>query len=207
MKKESIPGQYFTIGDTYGPKEIKEKGSRFIGYLYPVSKIEAAEAILIQMRKKYHDATHVCFAFRLGNGKEEYFRYNDDGEPGGTAGLPIYNEIKGEDYFNVMAVVIRYFGGTKLGTGGLVRAYASATRFVIESAKTITVTNKKKITINFPFEQTGEIMTIIQRYSLGIIDQNFTSDGVSMKLDIPITRLQEVTNTLTQVSKGQFTFN
>ena len=206
MNIKSDPGHYLTIDAIYGPAEIKEKGSRFIGYLYPVSTLEAVETILHQCRKKYYDATHVCFAFRLGRGKEEYFRYSDDGEPGGTAGLPIFNEIKGRDYFNVLAVVIRYYGGTKLGTGGLARAYAAAVRLVIDTAKTVTVTITKEVSLNFPFEKTGEIMNIIRLFSLDIVSQEYSGEGVAMKLAVPVTRLEEVTHTLTQTSKGQLTF-
>jgi uncharacterized YigZ family protein len=202
VKKNQAQG-YFTIGKIYGPEEIKERGSRFIAYLYPVSTAAESDSIIVDLRKKYHDATHVCFAFRLGKGTEEYFRCSDDGEPGGTAGIPIYNEIKKKEYLNVLAVVIRYFGGTKLGTGGLARTYAAAARKVIEKAKTSTVHIKKEVSLDFPYDFTGEIMKIIHRFALDIVKQEYTGRGVSIKLAVPIARVEEVEKTLADISKGQ----
>jgi len=203
MVKPDQPDEYFTIGKIYGPEEIKEKGSRFLAYLFPVATAAESDSIIAGLRKKYHDATHVCFAYRLGKGIEEYFRYSDDGEPGGTAGLPIYMEIKNREYFNVLAAVIRYFGGIKLGTGGLARAYAAAVRKIIEKAKTLTVRITREISLEFPYDFTGEIMKIIHRFALDIVKQDYTAAGVSITLAVPITRLQEVEKTLTDTSKGQ----
>lgn len=206
MVKENLPERYFTIGKIYGPEEIKEKGSRFLAYLYPVATAAEIDSIIAELRKKYHDATHVCFAFRLGKGTEAYFRSSDDGEPSGTAGLPIYNEIKNKEYLNVLAVVIRYFGGTKLGTGGLARAYAAATRKIIERAKTLTIRIKKEISLEFPYQFAGEIMKVIHRSALDIVKQEYTGTGVSLKLAVPVTRVKEVEKTLADISKGQLKF-
>jgi uncharacterized YigZ family protein len=203
MANENQPDEYFTIDKVYGPEEIKEKGSRFLAYFYPVTTAAESDLIIADLRKKYHDASHVCFAFRLGKGTEEYYRCSDDGEPGGTAGLPLYNEIKGKEYLNVLAVVVRYFGGTKLGIGGLARAYAAAARKVIEKAKTITVRITKEISLEFPYDFTGEIMKIIHRFSLDIVRQEYTGSGVSITLAVPAARLKEVEKTLTDISKGQ----
>jgi uncharacterized YigZ family protein len=203
MVKKNQPEGYFTIGKIYGPEEIKEKGSRFLAYLYPVATAAEIDSIIVDLRKKYHDATHVCFAFRLGKGTEEYFRCSDDGEPGGTAGFPIYNEIKSKEYLNVLVVVIRYFGGTKLGTGGLARTYAAAARKIIEKAKTLTVRITKEISLEFPYDFTGEIMKIIHRFALDIVKQEYTDRGVSINLAVPVARVKEVEKTLTDISKGQ----
>ncbi len=110
---------FLTIRSISGPNEFKEKGSRFISYIYPVSEKERAEEILDESRKKYYDSTHVCFGYRIGAGEEKNLRYSDDGEPSGTAGLPILNELRSRELFNALIVVIRYYGGTKLGTGAL----------------------------------------------------------------------------------------
>jgi uncharacterized YigZ family protein len=206
MVKQDQPDEYFTIGKIYGPEEIKEKGSRFLAYLFPVATAAESDSIIAGLRKKYHDATHVCFAYRLGKGIEEYFRYSDDGEPGGTAGLPIYHEIKNREYFNVLAAVTRYFGGIKLGTGGLARAYAAAVRKVIEKAETLTVRIAREISLEFPYDFTGEIMKIIHRFALDIVRQDYTAAGVSIILAVPITRLKEVEKTITDISKGQLKF-
>lgn len=203
-----MPGiieSYLTVPvhSVWGPQEIKEKGSRFISYLYPVQTITEAEAVINALWKKYHDATHVCFAFRLGEGREMYFRSSDDGEPSGTAGIPILNEIKSKDFFNVIVAVVRYFGGTKLGTGGLVRAYSASARRVIETIKPVTIDIKKEGVIVFPYELTGEIMPLVQRYNLEIRGQEYTDSGVSMVIGIPIARVEEVGRAVTDASSGR----
>ena len=198
---------FHTVGKAYGPEEIKEKGSRFISYLYPITSAEEAEGIIAALRKEYHDATHVCYAFRLGEGNEEYSRFSDDGEPGSTAGLPIYNAIKANDYFNVLAVVVRYFGGTKLGTGGLARAYGAAARKVIDSAETVTIHIKKEVSLDFPYPFTGEIMQIVNRFSLQVVNREYTSKGVSIKLAVPVARIEDVARGISEASGGKLILN
>jgi uncharacterized YigZ family protein len=196
---------YLTVGKPYGPEEIMQKGSRFISYLYPVKSTEEAEALIAALRKQYRDASHVCPAFRLenGRGEEGYFRFSDDGEPGGTAGMPIYNEIKGKDYLDVLVAVVRYFGGTKLGTGGLVRAYAASARKVLELSEAVTVHIKKEIAFDFPFDLTGEIMQVIQRYDLEILDRQYGAAGVSITLAIPVAREVAVAKAVSDITGGR----
>ncbi len=197
-----LKNRFFTVDKNYGPEEIKEKGSRFITYLFRITSKEEATSIIKDLNKKYHDATHVCFAYRLGNGKELYFRYNDNGEPGGTAGLPIYKEIKAKEYYNVLIAVIRYYGGIKLGTGGLTRAYAQSARKILDSSKKIAVLIRRSASIFFPFDFTGEIMQIINHYSINIYKQNYLSDGVNMVLSIPEENFNEIDKLISDKSKG-----
>jgi uncharacterized YigZ family protein len=194
---------FSTVDNTYGPQEIKEKGSRFIAYLYPVETKEAVDAVIGGLRKKYYDATHVCYAYRLGKGEEQYFRFNDDGEPSGTAGLPIYNEIKSKEYFNVLVAVVRYFGGVKLGTGGLTRAYGQAAAKVLEISTKVTIHIKQKISVSFPFHFTGEIMQIVNRFSLDILKQEYSADGIHMQLDVPVGKIAEISNQVIERSSGK----
>jgi uncharacterized YigZ family protein len=194
---------FFTIDKQYGPEELKQKGSRFIAYLYPVETKGATESIVAGLRKKYYDASHVCFAYRLGEGHEAYFRYNDDGEPSGTAGLPIYNEIKSKQYFNVLAVVVRYFGGTKLGTGGLTRAYGQAAKKVLDISKRIIVHIKQRVSVSFPFDFTGEIMQLVNRFSLEIVNRDYSADGILMQLDVPVGKVGEVEQQVIDRSGGK----
>lgn len=194
---------FFTIDKPYGPEEIKEKGSRFIAYIFPLETKESADGIIARLRKKYYDASHVCFAYRLGEGDEAYFRYNDDGEPSGTAGLPIYNEIKSKQYFNVLAVVVRYFGGTRLGTGGLTRAYGQAAKKVLEISKRITVHIKQRVSVSFPFDFTGEIMQLVNRFSLDIVKQDYSADGIVMQLDVPVGKVDELAKQIVDRSGGK----
>jgi uncharacterized YigZ family protein len=196
---------FCTVDKTYGPEEIKEKGSRFISYLYPIDTKEAADNFIAGLRKKYYDATHVCFAYRLGKGEEQYVRFNDDGEPSGTAGLPIYNEIKSKDYFNVLVAVIRYYGGVKLGTGGLTRAYGQTAAKVLEISKKITIQIKQKISVSLPFSLTGEMMQIVHRFSLDILKQEYSADGIQMQLDVPVGKVTEVTKQVVERSSGKIT--
>lgn len=196
-------GKYLTTKKEYGPEEIKEKGSRFISYLYPVTTKEDADDIIQKLRKKFYDATHVCFAYRIGEGKEQYFRFNDDGEPSGTAGIPIYNELKGKGYLNVLAVVIRYFGGTKLGTGGLARAYGQSAKKVIEISEEVSEYIKKVFSISFPYNFIGEMMGIVNRYSLDVISRDNTAEGIHMTLAIPEAILDEVAKAISNKSSGK----
>ena len=113
--------------------EIKIKGSRFLAEAIPVSSVEEADAALLAIKKRDYDATHHCSAYRIGSDGNT-FRYNDDGEPNSSAGLPIYRQIEGRNLTNALVVVIRYYGGTKLGTGGLVRAYGEAASLALDAA-------------------------------------------------------------------------
>ena len=111
----------------------KEKGSKFIALAFPVKTEEELKAIQLRLRKEYHDARHHCYAYRIGTSNMVY-RTNDDGEPSGTAGKPIYGQIQSFQLTNILVVVIRYFGGTKLGVPGLIRAYKTATQDVFQNA-------------------------------------------------------------------------
>ena len=195
--------KYFNVGREYGPEEFKEKGSRFISFLYPVGSKDDAEKIIQKLRKKFYDASHVCFAYRVGEGEEKYFRSSDDGEPGSTAGLPIYNEIKSKGYFNVLTVVVRYFGGTKLGTGGLARAYANSARKVIEISEKVTVFVKKDVSVSFPYSFTGEIMQVINRYSIDIISRDNRAEGIYMKLAVPEAVIEKAAQAISNKSSGK----
>lgn len=203
----AIVETFLTINKEYGPEEFKEKGSRFISYLYPIKNKDDADTIIAGLRKKFYDSTHVCFAYRLGRGTEDYFRYNDDGEPSGTAGLPIYNEIKSKEYFNVLVAVIRYYGGTKLGTGGLTRAYGQSAKMVLDTSVPVTVHIKQKASLKFPFDFTGEIMQLVNRFDIDILKQDYTADGVSMELDIPVGKVDELSKQLTERSSGKLKIN
>ncbi|MCK4763871.1 MAG: YigZ family protein [Candidatus Aminicenantes bacterium] len=197
------PEKYLTITKQYGPQEFKEKGSRFISFLYPVGGKEEAEKILHVLRKKFHDATHVCFAYRLGEGEERYFRFSDDGEPSGTAGMPIYNEIKSSSYFNVLAAVVRYYGGTKLGSGGLARAYGKSAALVTAVSKKVTIYIKKEAEVLFPYHFTGEMMQVVKRYSLDIPVREDRVEGVYMKLAVPVGLIDEIIKVISNKSSGK----
>lgn len=153
----------------------KEKGSRFIAIAVPVQSSEEVKQLLEKIRKQYHDARHHCYAYRIG---EEPFdmRYNDDGEPSGTAGKPIYGQIQSFGLTNVLIVVVRYFGGIKLGTGGLIQAYKAAAMDALNNGRIVTRTWMVKMAIDFKYQQMNEVMHLIKEEGLHILEQDFQLD-------------------------------
>ncbi len=177
-----------TEKDTYQtirePSEglYKEKGSRFISIACPVDNKEQAEEQISEIRKKYHDARHHCFAYILKPDKSE-FRVNDDGEPSNSAGQPILGQIKASDLTNILIVVVRYFGGTLLGVGGLIRAYKTAASNAIESASIVTRTILEAYLLRYSYDQTNAVMKAIETNGIKILDQQF-DEQVKLKIGI-----------------------
>lgn len=169
--------------DTYKTLEerctglFKEKGSKFIAWAVPVKTEEEVKLVLEELRKEYYDARHHCYAYILGPDKSAW-RANDDGEPSGTAGKPIHGQLLSFDLTNVLIVVIRYFGGTKLGVSGLINAYKTAAREAIISGKIIELTVNEVYKIEFPYESMNEIMRIIKEESAQIIDNQFINNCI-----------------------------
>lgn len=149
-----------------------EKRSKFISHLHPVASEEEAMAVIDQYRKKYYDARHVCWAYRLGlNGEQT--RANDDGEPSGTAGKPILGRLVAADLTNVVAVVVRYFGGVKLGTGGLGVAYRTAVEEALSTAQTTEVILTEEVACLFGYTLMGEVMRIVKEQGIDVLEQDF----------------------------------
>lgn len=196
-------GSYNTINKIPDPVEFKEKNSRFISFAFPVSSAIEADTILKALKKRFHDSSHVCFSYRIGNGTEDYFRFSDDGEPSGTAGMPIYRELSGAGLFNALIAVVRYFGGVKLGKGGLARAYSKSARDIINNLKTKTEKIKKRVTIEIEFGMIGKLMKAVDKYSVSIVDQIFNDNGVKLTIDIPETSYSEVGKYIRNLSKGK----
>ncbi|WP_379969320.1 IMPACT family protein [Epilithonimonas sp. UC225_85] len=147
---------------------MKEKGSKFIGFAYPINSDSEIKSRLNHLREIHPKATHHCYAYRLGINGENY-RANDDGEPSGSAGLPIFNQLLAHQITNVLVVVIRYYGGTKLGVGGLVKAYKESAKFTLEEAKIITKELESKIELKFKFSQQNIIFTLLNKYDAKIL--------------------------------------
>ncbi|MBN3035677.1 MAG: YigZ family protein [Bacteroidales bacterium] len=150
----------------------RDRGSRFIGIAVPVSSGEEVKERLEAIKKQYHDATHHCYAYRLGP-MGMVFRYHDDGEPSGTAGRPIYGQICALGLTNIMVVVVRYFGGIKLGTGGLIRAYKTAARETLAQVQSVTKTVQDVYRVFFDYSKTGDVNRIIRELSAQQLDQKF----------------------------------
>ncbi len=152
--------------------EIKVKGSRFIGETFPVATVAEAEARIAEVRKQAHDATHHCTAYRVGAAGEHY-RYNDDGEPSGSAGPPILRQIDARGLTNTLVVVTRYFGGTKLGVGGLVRAYGAAAAEALDASGIEERVLRVPIRLRFDYADTSPAMHTIERFRAEIMETHY----------------------------------
>jgi uncharacterized YigZ family protein len=150
----------------------KDKGSKFIAIAHPVLTEDEIKSKLEDIRKEYHDARHHCYAWMLGHDKLAH-RFNDDGEPSGTAGRPIFGQIQSKDLTNVLVVVVRYFGGTKLGVSGLITAYKSATRDALETADIITLTVNDIYELSFEYPLMNDVMRVIKEENLSVESQDF----------------------------------
>ena len=160
----------------------KEKGSKFLSFAFPVKNVDEINQILAQYRKQYYDARHICYAYMLGNEKNEW-RANDDGEPSGTAGRPILGQINSFELTNVLVIVVRYFGGILLGTGGLITAYKEASMDALEQANIVEQTIDEVFTVGFDYLLMNEVMRVIKEINPLVLDQSF-DNMCSMKLSI-----------------------
>ena len=161
---------------------INEKKSKFISYIYPVKSADEALGLVEELRVKYHDARHVCWAYMLGWEREE-FRANDDGEPSGTAGRPILGQINSAELTDVLIAVVRYFGGTLLGTGGLIRAYKEAAADAIANAEVVEKTVDDFIDIHFEYPLLNEVMRVLKQFDEVKWTQDFT-ESCRMRLQV-----------------------
>lgn len=175
--------QYRTIRGE-GEALVVEKKSKFIASVYPVSTVEEAEALLNKLRKKYYDARHNCFAYQIGS-RNEFQKSSDDGEPQGTAGKPILEVLKNEDIKDTLICVTRYFGGTLLGTGGLVRAYGKAAKEGLLDAGIIERRQVKLYSMNVPYTLSGKVQYLLQDKSYAIRNTTYLED-VCFEVEIPV---------------------
>ncbi|WP_374461195.1 YigZ family protein [Chryseobacterium taeanense] len=183
---------------------LKEKGSKFIGFAFPVNNEEELKNALEKIRTEHPKATHHCYAFRMGLNGENY-RANDDGEPSGSAGLPIYNQLLANEITNVLVISVRYYGGTKLGVSGLVKAYKESAKITIEEANIITKELEIVIEITFNFNQQNIIFTLLSKYDAKVI--NFDADEqclvtASMKL----SQKESISDKLSEMQYITFNF-
>ncbi len=153
----------------------KEKGSKFIALAIPVESVEDVDNHLLASRKKYHDARHHCYGYIL-NPEADVFRANDDGEPNHTAGDPILGQLRALSLTNVLVIVVRYFGGTKLGVSGLVNAYKTSAKNALARAHLTTRIVTKEITLKFPYQTTNDAMKLIAEFEIKIVSQYFDNE-------------------------------
>ena len=184
-----------------GSGEIVEKKSRFIATLAPVGSVEEAAAFVESIRKKYWDARHNCSAFVVGE-RAQLTRCSDDGEPAGTAGKPMLEVLLGAQLRNAAVVVTRYFGGTLLGTGGLVRAYTQAVQAGLEAAHIVTMHYGVKLRFVTDYNGIGKIQYILGQRRLEIIEPEYT-DSVALKTIVPYEGFQPLCKELTEATAGR----
>lgn len=158
-----------TIESTIGNILLKEKGSKFIGFAFQINNETELKESLEKVKTEHPKATHHCYAFRLGISGENY-RANDDGEPNGSAGLPIYNQLLANEVTNILLIVVRYYGGTKLGVSGLVKAYKECAKLTLEESEIITKELESDLEIDFEFEKQNQIFTLLNKFDGKIID-------------------------------------
>lgn len=166
----------------------KEKASKFISLLFPVSTLEEAEEIRKSIARKYHDATHHCFALRIGMGKNIVEKFSDAGEPSHTAGEPILNAMRQYQISNALCIVVRYFGGTKLGTGGLIRAYNKSAMFSIKSAKMRDLFETENCILEAGFQTEGAIRHTLFKFGGKILKEERNENGIRFEVEIAKNR-------------------
>lgn len=187
---------------TPNQSELKVKGSRFIADIFPIHSEEEAIEIIGTIRKREHSASHHCYTYLLGTGDQAVFRVNDDGEPAGTAGKPIYTVLAGANLTNVLAVVTRYFGGTKLGKGGLIRAYGGVVQAAIVTLKVEKFVPMSELTCSVGFDQANLVYRVIENFNGQILDQIY-ADHVTILFKISRDHAEKAAWELYQSSNGQ----
>ncbi len=184
---------YKTIAGPSAEVLFKDKNSKFYGYAFPVNNEDEIKAYLEMLKKQHHSARHWCYAYQLGTQEESVsYRANDDGEPNNSAGMPIYGQIQSFGVTNILIIVVRYFGGVKLGVPGLINAYKTAAQMALETSKVVVKIITQNIKIGFEYSNINKVMRIIKEKNLSIVNQR-------LELDCEITiavRLKEVSHVL-----------
>ena len=196
---------YFTVGKA-GVAEFKDRGSKFIAFVYPITTVEEFKKIVQESKKEHPKAAHHCFAYRLGT-DENIFRASDDGEPSGTAGRPILGQIDSKQLTNVLVIVVRYFGGTLLGVPGLINAYKTAASLALQVTPVIQKSVEVEYDIEFDYTQMNEVMMVMKQYNCTVISQEMQLFSVihagipKNRLTDILYRLKELQNVRTEKSK------
>ena len=193
---EHIKDSFLSIS-VEGRGIFRDKASKFLSFAFPVSSEEEVKANLEGLRKAYHDANHHCYAYRLGL-ENQIYRTNDDGEPSGSAGKPIYGQILSMELSDILVVVIRYFGGTKLGIPGLIHAYRTAAREALEQSVVIEKTIRVQYKIVFDYQIMNEIMRIIKENGAKIVHQT-TLEKCEIEFQIRKSNAKLIENRLTRL--------
>lgn len=190
-------------GDFYktitGPSEglYKDKGSKFIARVFPVGDVNEVRENLSDLKKEFHDARHFCYAYCI-DPENVIFKSSDDGEPTGTAGKPILNQILSFELCNILVVVIRYFGGTKLGVSGLIKAYKSATVEALNTAEIVTRKITRRINISFDYPLTNDVMKVIRECEIEIVGKDY-SKNCNLTLEVQKNQREKIKNRFDEI--------
>ncbi|MCM1377457.1 MAG: YigZ family protein [Clostridium sp.] len=187
---------FFTIS-AEGQAQFREKMSRFLSFAFHVSTAEEARDIVKNYQNLYHDSRHVCWAYRLGPEGEEW-QLNDNGEPSGTAGKPILGQIRSKELTDVLVVVVRYFGGIKLGTPGLIAAYRQAAALALDDAPRLECHSSTSIAIQFPYMAADKVMKLVKADGIMVTDRQF-DNLCTLKADVWNSILEELKGRLSKV--------
>lgn len=191
--------EYLTVSSRPVSSDTKVSDSKFITHIFHVLSKHQAESVYSNIKRKYHDATHNCFAYRIS---ADEFRYSDDGEPSGTAGLPIFKILENKDISQVIIIVTRYFGGTKLGTGGLARAYSDAALDVLSHTKTEVKVRYITATVEATYDNMSLLLDLVNKYD-SIIGKTEYTEKISFCIQIPTTKFDDFnTNILAFAERG-----
>ncbi|AZI32570.1 IMPACT family protein [Kaistella carnis] len=182
----------------------KEKGSKFIGFAFPINNEKELKEALGKIRDEHPKATHHCYAFRLGLSGENY-RANDDGEPSGSAGLPIYNQLLAHHLTNILVIVVRYYGGTKLGVSGLVKAYKDSAKLTLDESTIITKELQIELEITFDYSQQNIIFTLLNKNEAKILDFK-TAEKCTILSKIKLAEKENISEQLSEMQNISFEF-
>ena len=188
---------FYTTIEKAGTAEFRDRGSRFIGYAFPVNSVEQFKKELEQIKKEHSKATHHCFAYRIGLDGNS-FRVNDDGEPSGSAGKPILGQIDSKELVNVGVVVVRYFGGTMLGVPGLINAYKTTATVVLQTLPFVQKAIERTYQLQFDYTMINEVMMIIKQCNCTLLQQEVQLFCL-YKIGVPLNREEEVLYRLKQL--------
>ena len=183
---------------------LKEKGSKFIGFAFPVNNEAEIKAALEKVRTEHPKATHHSYAFRLGIEGENY-RANDDGEPSGSAGLPIYNQLLANELTHILLIVVRYYGGTKLGVSGLVKTYKESAKLTLEESEIITKDLESGVEIEFDFNKQNQIFTLLNKFD-GKILNFFSEEQCKIIAKINTSQKENISEQLSEMQNISFKF-
>ena len=197
----SQPDEYRTI-KSLSEGQYSEKRSKFLAFALPVENVDEVRELVAQYQKKYYDARHACYAYMIGADRQT-FRANDNGEPSGTAGKPILGQINSNELTNILIIVVRYFGGIKLGTSGLIQAYKAAAAEAISNAEIVTKTVDENLSVVYEFPMMNSVMKVIKDLNPKIISQGYETD-CTMTLQIRKGMIPELKSRLSKIDTWRF---